>query len=114
MNRFKLVLWALAIFALGSLFMAVFLIHPAFAAQCTSYDATVAAIRAHGHEPFFIAPAKLPKTVADAEELTGETYGTASRGFLLVGPDKIALGLEVGGCLLDPIIIAKPKADGAA
>jgi hypothetical protein len=98
----------------GLLLYAFFVPSPTIAAQCTNYDATVASIEAQGHKPFFIAPARLPKVVMDAEAITGDTYGVATRGFLIVTEVTTILGLEVAGCLLNPIYIANPKPDGSA
>lgn len=82
---------------------------PVRAAGCTDYDTTVAAIEAQGSVPFFIAPARLPKVVKDAEALTGQTIaGTPTRGFLVFGGTVTVLGLEVDKCLLDPIYIRVP------
>jgi len=104
----------LAIFALYCLFAAIALLSQAHGAECTDYDSTVAYIEQQGVRLFFIAPARLPKTVADAEDALGKSFGEASRGFLLVGSVNTVLGLEVSGCLLDPIYIKNPRPDGAA
>lgn len=114
MTRFTGYLGLLCLVALASLMFAIALSSRAHAGECTNYDQTVAEIERQGAKLFFIAPARLPKTVADAEAITGETYGVAERGFLIVGSVNTVLGLEVGGCLLDPIFIRNPRPDGAA
>lgn len=108
MNPVKIGIVA-GILLFGLILYAVFVPSPTIAGECTNYDVTVAAIERQGHKPFFIAPERLPKVVEDAEAITGDVYGVATRGFLVVGETVTVLGLEVNNCLLDPIKILNPK-----
>ena len=93
--------------ALLSLLLGTGYIAQARAASCTSYDAVLTAQKSHGVLSVVIAPEHLEKVAADAERTTGLHTGTPTRGFLLLGNGIAVLGLEVGGCLLDPVYIAR-------
>lgn len=114
MTRPLFTLWLLVAFAFGALGMSIVLIHPAFAQDCSTYDAVFARAVETGMKPFAIPAANLAKFVEDVEAVTGDNYGTVSRGFLLFVPGKLVVGLEHDGCLYQPIEIVSPKADGAA
>ena len=98
-----------AILLFGLILYAVCVPSPTIAGECTSYDATLAAIQAKGYAPFIIPTERLDKVAVDAEAITGEHYEHPTRGFLVVGEVETVLGLEIGGCLLDPIRMATPK-----
>lgn len=60
-----------------------------------------------------IDAADLPAIVTEAEKLTGGTFDDVTRGMLLNVDGKIALGLEIGGCLIPPVILVDPSAPKA-
>jgi hypothetical protein len=107
MTRFAFILWGLAIFALGALFMAVFLIHPAFAVEppsviCYTQGELENDVRDHGN-----------KIVG------GASYdGAITDSFVTVqtGTDILVYGFRdgcyIGLTELEPV--AKPRPDGAA
>lgn len=108
------VLWLLVAFAFGCLAMAILLIHPAFANDyCSTYEEVELQAHADGFPFTPIDPDHLAKVTADAESMTGDTYVDVSRGFFVVVPGYVLLGLETHGCLYTPIVMGKSKGAGA-
>lgn len=89
---------------------------PAFAQSCdyTFDDVANNQLRANGYPVVIVPDADLPALLAEVESLTGESYGDVTRAFLANVDGTVLLGLEVGGCLLPPIVVgvaAAPASD---
>lgn len=81
---------------------------PVDAAECTSYDHELVRFRAVGKTPIEIPAGQLAKTVLDLTAITDQPYAGVTRGFVDVEGDVTVFGLEIAGCLLDPIVITRP------
>lgn len=79
--------------------------------ECSKLDAVVATFVGHGTSVYMIPADRLALVAQDAETVTGTHYSGVTRGFLVAAQDSVLLGLEVGGCLLDPIRLALPSSD---
>ena len=77
------------------------------ASSCTTYDEVLAAQQSRGVLSMIIAPQWLQKVVLDTEAITGVHTPAPTRGFLLIGNGYVVAGLEVDGCLLDPVYLAR-------
>jgi hypothetical protein len=78
-------------------------VQPAVAAPCSDLDMVVATFASHGASVYIIPPERLAVVARDAEAITGNHYPGVTRGFLVRGKQSLIIGLEIGGCLLDPI-----------
>lgn len=83
-------------------------------AGCVDMDRVVAGFRNHGEHVYLIPSDRLPTIVRDASEITRQSYGFVTRGFLVLGPASIVLGFEVGGCLGNPIELRPPQLQAMA
>jgi len=81
---------------------------PAAAAPCSDLDMVVATFTSHGASVYMIPGERLQVVAHDAEELTGAHYAGVTRGFLVLGKEELVIGLEIGGCLIDPIRVRVP------
>jgi len=77
--------------------------------QCTSLDTVVHDFEAKGANVLIIPSDRLQAVVQDTSLYTGDSYQDVTRGFIAQGPGGVVLGLEIGGCLLDPIIHSPPQ-----
>ena len=101
----------LSIIGIFAAFMIAFFLPMAhsYGAECTSYDATLSGIQAQGVAVYSVPPDKVEITAQDVEMLTGDDDGTGSRAFMFETDTVLFVGFEVGGCLLDPVYLAKPQ-----
>jgi hypothetical protein len=85
----------------------------ALAQQCWNFDDTLAQLAASdevtsGQMILMEIDAKdLEAFVTTVNEATGVTYEGVTRAFVFIGP-KVLVGLEIAGCLLDPIELVTP------
>jgi len=77
--------------------------------QCTSLDTVVHDFKNKGAVVYMIPTDRLPAVVQDTSLYTGDSYQDVTRGFLAQAPGGVVLGLEIGGCLLDPIVHSPPQ-----
>ena len=82
---------------------------PAADAQCTSLDTVVLGFQGQGANVFMIPTERLAAVAQDTSLITGDSYEGVTRAFIAQGKGSVVLGLEVGGCLLDPIFLAQPE-----
>lgn len=76
----------------------------AVAQECEyRFDPIIGEFSAAGAPVQIIPDADLPKFVEVAEAITGKMLRDTTRGFLVIAGGTILLGLEVDGCLIDPI-----------
>ena len=76
--------------------------------QCPNFDSVVSTFQSRGANVTMIPVDRLPAVSEDTSLVTGDTYEGVTRGFLAQGTSGVVIGLEVGGCLMDPIIIKPP------
>lgn len=69
------------------------------------FDPVVGEFSAAGAPIEIIPDADLPTFVQLVEASTGVKLKGVTRGFLVIAGGNILLGLEVDGCLIDPIVI---------
>lgn len=76
------------------------------AAECEFPYDTVIGEFADAGAPVVEVPADaLPDLVARIEADMGEEYGNVQRGFIAQVGGRLLLGLEVDGCLIEPIVV---------
>lgn len=85
----------------------------AFGAECTDYNEIMDYLLGKGAHLDIIPTDKLQAEADRAKLLTGITYEGVTRAFELYGPGGRVIGLEIGGCLLDPIRVWKAQDAGA-
>lgn len=101
----------LGIISLATIGLLAFgLSRPVGAAECMNYDEEFGNLQTSGHSPVQIPADRLQKIVADAEVVTGDVYSGVTRGFTFAEADHTVIGFEIGGCLIDPVVITKPHA----
>ena len=84
------------------------------AAECDfPFDATVGELSAAGAPVAIIDPTELDQIVGAVETMLGTDYGDVTRGFFVEAGGKILLGLEVDGCLLEPINLGLASSSAA-
>ena len=77
---------------------------PASAAECDAVFEDIIAKLTEGGAPIAMIPTDDLQDIANgAESLLGKDIGEATRGFFTEVRGQTLLGLEVDGCLLDPI-----------
>ena len=86
---------------------------PAFAQACYPYDATLAQLMASDEVTsgemaiVEVAPEDLEGFIVGLNEVTGLDLKDVTRAFVFIGP-KVLVGVEIAGCLLDPIEVVMP------
>lgn len=85
---------------------------PAVADECASFDTVVARMTAAGATIDRISADRLAAEVAEADRISGDAHVNVTRAFEISGPGGKAIGLEIAGCLLDPIWIWKRQQGG--
>lgn len=68
-------------------------------------DAVAAQYAVLGHPVTMLNGPDLPDMLAEVSASTGETYRDVTRAFIAEGSKGLLLGLEIGGCLLPPILL---------
>lgn len=77
--------------------------------NCTSLDTVVHDFQTRGANVLIIPADRLQAVVQDTSLYTGDSYQGVTRGFMAQGPGGVVLGLEIGGCLIDPIVHSPPQ-----
>lgn len=82
---------------------------PAVAQEACTYtfdDVLKNQIVAGGHPATVVPTESIPEMLEGLSDMTGDEYDGVTRAFVANVSGTILLGLEVGGCLLPPIVIA--------
>lgn len=83
------------------------------AAECEfPFGDVVGSFAAAGARVAIIPETELAEVVDKTEELFGLELGEATRGFFAVAGGKVLLGLEVDGCLLEPVVVGSVTRTG--
>jgi hypothetical protein len=76
------------------------------AAECEfPFDTMIGEFSAAGAPIIVIEPADLPAIVEKVQAIVGHPLGEVTRGFFVQAGGKVLLGLEVDGCLIEPIFL---------
>lgn len=90
--------------------MAAFLCAPSAAAACTDFDRLVSIFESTGVSMQVFSEKELPAVISTLEGTAGRDLAGATRALIVATSAEVIVGVEINGCTLDPIVVAKPKA----
>lgn len=103
----------LAIIGIGAALLFAYA-RPARAAECFVFEAQLARMVDAGAHVVVAKWAGVRDVVRFVELNKGTHYEHVTRAFMVFLSDRIIVGLEVDGCLLDPVYIGGPTKTGVA
>lgn len=89
--------------------MAVFLCLPSVAQDCIPFDGLVGEISTTGVPLHVFTKGELEEITPALEEISGKDLEGATRAFIFASPKGLVVGVEIDGCVIEPILISAPE-----